>query len=439
MSKSRSSQCQANWVLGAAMAGFAAAMALRYYYGSLFWTDLLFHVFQAALIGGLADWFAVTALFRKPLGIPWHTALIPRNRTKMIDSLAHTVERDFLSAALIKQRLSRVRLTAWLVAWVDSADGRQQLAVWAARYAEQTVSSIDKQALAVRLAAVLRQEAAAISLQDPLRQLGIWVINNRKDEELLQLLLDELVTVMVDVKTADAFYRYLSGLRQQAVDHPGARLALWLAEQTDSLNLGDLSQAIQQDLTAFLLRLKDTHHPLRRWLRKQFIVLVRKLRHDQDFAAALTAWQQQAAGRLPLDEMVLSILEAVLNPAVFHTRQGRYRSPLVVWAASRAEEFWALFKQDAPRQRWLDNHLHQALGSVIDSQRTFVGTVVRQALGNFSDDDLSRFVQDKVGDDLAWIRINGSLVGGLIGLGVFLLLYFVIDPYIVPVVLAWFA
>lgn len=439
MSNSRSYQRKANWVLGASVAGFAIAMVLQNHYGSVFWTDLLLHVTQAALIGGLADWFAVTALFEKPLGIPWHTALIPRNRAKLIDSLAHTVERDFLSVGLIKQRLSRVRLSARFVTWADSTDGRQQLAVWAVEYAEQAVSSIDKQALAARMAAALRQEAATISLQAPLSKLGRWLVLNRKDEELLQLLLNELVLVMMDDKTAAAIHRYLSSLQQQAADNPGTRLALWLAEQTDSLNLRDLSQAIQQDLTAFLLRLKDIHHPLRRWLRKHLIVLVRKLSRDQEFAAALTTWQHQAAGRLPLEDMVRSVLEAVLDPALLRSRQGRYHAPLAVWIMGRVERFWASFKQDGGRQRWLDNHLHQALGSIIDSQRRFVSTVVRQALGNFSNKDLSRFVQDKVGDDLAWIRINGSLVGGLIGLGVFLLLRLVIDPYIVPVVRAWFA
>ena len=93
---------RANYVLAISFVAFIGATGLRYVYGDVFLAELLWHATQAALIGGLADWFAVTALFEKPLGIPWHTALIPRNRVKMIDALARTVETDFLGPAMLK-------------------------------------------------------------------------------------------------------------------------------------------------------------------------------------------------------------------------------------------------------------------------------------------------------------------------------------------------
>ena len=427
----------ANRVLAAAFILFALSVAIRHITGTSFWTELFFHVTQAALIGGIADWFAVTALFTKPLGIPWHTALIPRNRDKLIESIAVTVEQDFLSPSLIRERLAGLRLTPYLIAWVDSEAGRQRIEQFAADYIQRFISSIDKSALTERLTVVLREQAAVSRFDSQLQSAGRWVLANRHDEQVITAVLDELLRVAVNRQTGEIIGSYIRNLRHQAAKQPLAQFALWLGEQTDSLNIDDMVQALQQDLAALLTALKSPSHPVRRWSRKQMFDFVRRIKADEKLAGSLTEWQRQVAGRLPLEGILAQLLETVLEPRRWRGQKGLYHAPVLVWGFAQIRLHWQMFKQDDGLQTWLDERLRQAVGVLVETEHSFIGTVVRESLATFSDGDINQFVAEKVGEDLAWIRINGSVVGAVVGLILFLFLRFVYDPFFTPIIRQW--
>jgi uncharacterized membrane-anchored protein YjiN (DUF445 family) len=95
-----------------------------------------------------------------------------------------------------------------------------------------------------------------------------------------------------------------------------------------------------------------------------------------------------------------------------------------------AAKYWETFRQDTALQDWLERHLQEAAAEVALSEHNLIGELVGQALGTLSDKELNAFIEEKVGEDLAWIRINGSVVGALAGLAVFLLGEYVYLPYI---------
>ena len=427
----------ANRVLAAAFIFFVISVAVRHITGTSFWTELFFHVAQAALIGGIADWFAVTALFTKPLGIPWHTALIPRNRDKMIESIAVTVEQDFLSPSLIRERLAGLPLTPYLIAWVDSESGRRRIEQFAADYIQRFISRIDKSALTERLAAAFREQAAVSRFDSQLQSAGRWVLANRHDERVITTVLDELIRIATDRQTGEIIGNYIRNLRRQAARQPLAQFALWLGEQTDSLNIDDLVQALQQDLAALLTALKSPSHPVRRWARKQLFDFVRRIKADDKLGVSLSEWQRQVAERMPLSGMLAQLLETVLEPRRWRGQKGMYHAPILVWGFAQIRLHWQMFKQDACLQTWLDARLRQAVGVLVETEHSFIGTVVRESLATFSDEDISQFVAEKVGEDLAWIRINGSVIGAVVGLVLFLFLRFVYDPFFTPIIRQW--
>lgn len=429
---------RADRVLLGAFASFIGSVILQWMAGTNFWTDLLLHVTQAALIGGLADWFAVTALFEKPLGFPWHTALIPRNRGKMIDSIAITVERDLLSPALIGERLARLRLGSFIIAWIDSPAGQQQITLWLKEYAGRVLAGIDKQSLAEAMARFIREAAAGSPFHRQLRTAGRWLLMNRREEQLATFVLDELIAAIASPQTRRSLARYFSDLTDRTAQNPVTQLALWFGKQTGSLDFDDMAQALQSDITALLIQMKSTNHPARRWVRKQFITFVRNLEQDQQQALSLNRWRGEALERMPLEEVIFQFLCRAFEPEQIRRFKGIYHSPLLVWAFRQIHLLWEQIKQDKVLNDWLDDLLRQCVASVIEKEHSFIGAVVRDALSTYSDDDLSRFVEEKVGDDLAWIRINGSLVGAAVGLLLFLFLRFFYDPYITPLIRSWF-
>src|SRR5262245_39439556 len=97
-------------------------------YADAVWLQILAAGFEAATVGGVADWFAVTALFRHPLGLPIpHTAIIPARRAKIIESIVHMVESDWLSPDVIGTRLARVAPSTFVKDWIDNPDHLERL------------------------------------------------------------------------------------------------------------------------------------------------------------------------------------------------------------------------------------------------------------------------------------------------------------------------
>lgn len=425
----------ADRVLLGVFLAFLLALGIRYSLGG-FWSDLLLSVMQAALIGGLADWFAVTALFTKPLGISWHTALIPRNRSKIIEAVAIAVEKDLLSPVLLMERLDAWRPAKGLINWLDGPEGRRLFLVWAQAALARLAGRLDRDALAGQLAGYIRRGAAGI-LEERQPRFGRWLLAGRRDEQILDLFLDKLHLLLMAESTAAALHTYLEDIRRREVTSPLAQLAVWLGEETDSLNLEDAARILQQQCADLILQLKLRRHPIRRRLRLEMLAGYRRLRHDGAAAAYLRTWQNDVIGRMPIEEVLRDLLRGPLDRQLAGGFQGMYHSPLLVWLLGQVSVYWGNLKNDEDFHAWIDSILRQALHHLLGTQHAFIGRVVREALTKLSDEDLSHFVAEKVGDDLAWIRINGSLVGGAVGCLLFLFHYFVYDPYVVPVVRSW--
>jgi uncharacterized membrane-anchored protein YjiN (DUF445 family) len=124
----------------------------------------------------------------------------------------------------------------------------------------------------------------------------------------------------------------------------------------------------------------------------------------------------QELGKL-LAEMVASLLAAgAASPGIAH------------WMGVQTVDMWEYVKTHAELQEWLNNKLKTVLVELLDVEQQLAAIVVEEALQKMSDEALSQFVEDKAGEDLAWIRINGSVVGAIVGLFLFLLLHYGYAP-----------
>ncbi len=420
---------KANRVLGLVFCLFAAAAAGKYFYPHSLAVRLFFIVAEAALIGGIADWFAVTALFRRPLGFPWHTALIPRSRDKIIAAIAATVQNELLSKESIKRRLAGVRLVDVLMRWLEE-DGRQAfLPALAARYAQAAWDNADIPALARYgqkwlKAALLDADLARFGRQG----LG-WALAAGKADRLVEHLLAELTAAAAEDGTRLAIENHLASYSQKAARSWWEKLILSVAEATDTINLAEAAAVLHAELLHLLRDLAAVDHPVRAWVRARLTAVADRLEDDPAWAAGIGAWQKGVAGRLRLEETLAAV-------AALATRSAPADWP-AAWAARQAEKLWSAFRADPDMQDWVEEQLKTALARFIDSEHDLIASVVRDALARLSDEDLNRFIEDKAGEDLAWIRINGSVVGGVVGLLLFLFVHYLYDPYVVPLVRAF--
>lgn len=400
--------------------------------GAGFGLNLLLATLQAALIGGIADWFAVTALFRRPLGFVWHTALIPRNRVRLTQAMATMVEQDLLSVTALESSLRKVRLVSAGMAWLTAHGGREWLKSLIIRYLRDICAQSDIPAIAAVSTRWLQQLLQSAPITSLFAEGLKKTLPTGKVEKLWVLLLDELVDLARRESTHQAILAYLSSLKAAQTMHRWQKAVINLAEQTDSLNLPAVAASLQQQLVTELVACKRQEHPLYQWFFSQLQTAADRLESDPTWAASVTGWYQALVSRLALAPMVAALLELVQQAAMTPMSERNSISPLEDWANSQIDKYWQQFMTNEQLQEMVEIYLRRALQVILAQSHELVGKIVQDALGGLTDGGLNAFVEARAGEDLAWIRVNGSVVGGVVGFVLYLFVYFVFDPFISP-------
>lgn len=413
---------------------FALAGIINFSYRGNFLAKALFIAMEAALVGGIADWFAVTALFKKPLGLSWHTAIIPRNRAKIIDATAHMVQYEFFSREKLKTRLEKVQLTDHIIRWLETGNGNQVCGIMLARFTQNLADTIEPPVIAAAIEKMVKAYILQLSLTPAVKALGEWVLQNRHDEQFIDYILGEIDKVVRRTETRQAVYDYLEGYKQQKSEGLLARMVVWLGERTNAISIEDAAESFYQQLVALLEELGDRRHPLRTWLRNRLEDLVMQIEGNHAWQQAIEEWKVSMVARVHLQEMLTDMiniavksvyesagdLERVLQDSEFTRRSasgdsGRDIPPLMALLLNTIEKYWPAVKKDREVRLCLEGYAKEAICHIIDCEHHFIGVVVKNALQALSDKELNKLVEAKAGEDLQWIRINGSVVGGITG------------------------
>ncbi|MBX3565604.1 MAG: DUF445 domain-containing protein [Sphingomonas sp.] len=358
---------------------------------------------EAAMVGGLADWFAVTALFRHPLGLPIpHTAIIPRNKDRIASTLAQFLRDNFLTPAVVARRMQRVDMARAAGRWLaDPGASRGRLRAGVGRLAADMLEALDQERLGGMAKRALADRLRALEIAPLLgRALATAMAENRH-----RPLLDGIVHWAARVLDANEHM-----IRTMVHERAGSVLR-WTG----------LDETLANKIIAGLAKLlgdmaEDPNHPLRAKAEEGLAQLAHDLQHDPARRAQVEGFKN----------------ELLDNPALADWWLG-------VWESGRA----ALLRAARDPDRMLSGELGDALrqlGETLQSDARLADTinrfVRRAAVGAASDygDGIVRLVSDTirgwdaetvtgrlenaVGRDLQYIRINGTLVGGLVGVAI---------------------
>jgi uncharacterized membrane-anchored protein YjiN (DUF445 family) len=355
---------------------------------------------EAGLVGGLADWFAVTALFRRPLGLPFpHTAIIPRNKDRIGAELGSFVERNFLTPENLTSRLRGLDLAGLAVRW-------------AARPAN-----------AARLAAALRQALPAVvaALDEvPIEQMIAALLVKR----LKSLDMAGLTATGIDLLVA-------SGRHQQLLDQGLAEAAIWVER-----NRGELGRRLGNDgswrprfVDAYIAdRFADAavalideiiaapSHEIRSSFDRAATDFADRLRHDPAIRGAAGGLQQALLDRLEPEPLAASLWGAVKNAMIGETD---HRLDHAIAALARS------LRRDRPLLDRLNATILDAVPVLIGRFRSPFASVIADVVRGWDAKSVAHAIETELGADLQFIRLNGTLVGGLAGLAIHALLLLV--------------
>jgi uncharacterized membrane-anchored protein YjiN (DUF445 family) len=352
---------------------------------------------EAGMVGACADWFAVTALFRRPFGLPIpHTAIIPRNKDRIGAALGGFIAENFLNEAVLQDKLRALELGRWGGAWLRRPANARGLAMRIAAVLPEVIGAAPKGAIGElarsALIAVVRATPAAPTAGRLLE--GLW--RNGQGEALIERGL---------ILAAD----YLSANKERLRDEVTASDSWW-TRWVDRL----LAARAIDGVIGALHEMRAPDHRLRRELRVAARRWIRRLRSDPELRDRLEAWKL----RLLADPMLSARLadaqeafEAGIAGQLAADRAGLARR---LEGAVRALGDW--LAQDSPARERLNAWARELATGVIAPRRHAIGRFVAEVVAGWEAESVTEKLELQVGRDLQYIRINGTLVGGLVGL-----------------------
>ncbi len=398
----RRNRLLATGLLVAVAAAFFATLAVR---EPSFWVLLLRAGSEAAVVGGLADWFAVTALFRHPLGLPIpRTAIIPKSKDRIGEGLGDFVERNFLAPEIIATRLRRLEPSRRFAQWLSQPDNARLIA-------EQIADALP---YAVR------------SLDDPeVRDFVLRSFGEQLREVDLAPIVGRTITILTSSSQYDVLFDRLLDAAHATLARNADRLYVMVEERSrwwipKAINRR-IAKAIVEGIESVLWELRDPASTARAEFRSAIDRLAAKLVTSPEQSRRFNEAKDQLLDHPEVqawlvgiwDDLRRIVLDDLASPAS-RTREALYTGVLSLGRTLAA---------DAHMQARLDTTLEQlALAAV--PWRGQIGSLISEVVRGWDARTVAKRLELAMGSDLQYIRINGTVVGACVGCALYLISYF---------------
>jgi uncharacterized membrane-anchored protein YjiN (DUF445 family) len=364
---------------------------------------------EAATIGGLADWYAVVALFRRPLGLPIpHTAIIQSNQHRIADKLGEFIEVHFLEAAPVEAKLRQIDFGSFIADWLRDRKRSEDLARFALRLLPEAVSATETSGLMTFISRRITAKLMSIDLAP----LAAGTLRGFVQEGRHQGLLDDILRAMHQTLTQA---ETMAVIREKIRDELPTLLKLYRADRF-------LVNRIVASATTFFEEVRnDPKHPFRGEFDRMLLSFVDRLGTDKAFADRIDGLKRDLLARPELGDLARNVWS---NARAFIERSASGETQVLQQILARmfAEAGEAL-AGDGELRAEINQGLVAVLTTVIAEQKSGVSTFISDQVKAWDMGQLIALIEINIGRDLQYIRFNGSLIGGLAGLTLYTLEY----------------
>ena len=363
--------------------------------------------FLAATIGGMADWFAVTAIFRKPLGIAYKTEILIRNRQRIMEAIVEFAGQDLLSTSNVMSFVQKQNVAELLAKYIDS-QGKERLSVLTTDIAEELLGQMDVAALSKEITPIVCKLA---------------------EERLISPVGDELLSHCVGVQQADFVSRALLNIGQELI----------AAEELQSIIKDNIEEILKsyegagagraiitgllgldaEKITENLLKTADD------WLDNALT--------NEDMLGKISdeilTWLISFSGKNEVKRQINGQLKSACTEELIEDILTKYISQaigsrqLVNVVGSNTGDLLQNFVDNDEWQQKADALIKAWLKSELENHHEAITSIIEERLNSLSDEELVEFTEEKVADDLQMIRINGSIVGAIAGMALSVVVY----------------
>ena len=418
---------------------FLMAVGLKITFPENILAEGFLFVTEAALVGGIADWFAVTALFKKPLGFPFHTAILPRRRKDFVKASVLMVQQEFFSRRNIFKKLGDFKLLPRIVKFFEKDSTRRIVVEELFNVVKKFVAAQNKETRSKTIANELRRILRDIPAQGLISDFGAQFRRGDKDREIFIKIVKEIRKTAAKPETCDKLQAILEKYAEEKTKDMGgfSILMAGLAQMLDLVNFEEAARIMQTQLLKLLDELAADSQIHRRTL-NECRLKISELSETPEFKDLVERIQIDAATELPLEEAIelaLIHIENQITTTDFEEALKKARASkkpelsgkslgvlLVNIFNDEYDKFLKLISEDTAARNAFEKFIDELTARAALHAQPLVGTVAKSALDKLTEEQLNNLVYDKAEQDFIWIRLNGSIVGSVVGLAIFILI-----------------
>ena len=358
---------------------------------------------EAAMVGAMADWFAVVALFRRPLGLPiWHTAIIPNSKDDIGRNLGGFVENHFITEEAIGHKIRQADPARRIGIWLLDPAHTAALGQPTAQIARQLIEALDHEQIRDRVRALASQQLTEVDLSGTAGALMERLMQSGRHQELLDALLDGASAYLGDTEQLPTISQFL--IESLGVENSMMKMAINACAPRSVASLKQKLDEVRRDPAHRLRRLFDG------WM-EQFAL---RLKADPQWAQKIRRHQAELVQDAQVQQQLAGLWDG-LKGRLLHDL-GQEQPALLRQIQAGIEKLGQLLDERPELRQWLNQAIEDGSAALIRQYRGEVGKFIEQQLAKWTREEMSQRIELAIGRDLQFIRINGTIVGGLIGL-----------------------
>ncbi|MER8952863.1 DUF445 domain-containing protein [Mesorhizobium sp. M0833] len=366
------------------------------------WLGFVAAFAEAATIGGLADWYAVVALFRRPLGLPIpHTAIIPENQNRIADNLGRFIEVNFLAPEPVREKLAEVDFSALVADWLADPNRAADLSRFVGRLVPQTLAAVEQSGLRGFVTSRMLEQIEKV----PLAPLAAELLSALTDDRRHQKLFDEFTKVVGRFLSDE---QALATMREKIREELPSLFNLFRADAYLLKKIVASAGSLLDEVRA------DPHHPMRAEFDLFVETFVERLRTSKQYARRAEKLKRDFLARPELSALAGDMWDSL---RLFIEQDAKAPNSMIRdHLATMFVEVGRHLADDAQIRADMNQGFIVALASFVESQKSGVSKFIADQVKRWDLAQLTRLIEMNIGKDLQYIRFNGMIIGGLAGL-----------------------
>jgi Predicted membrane protein len=368
--------------------------------------------FEAGLVGGLADWFAVTALFRYPLGIHIpHTAILPQNRDRITNSLVSIVENDLLNKSSILDKVGKLQIVSKALNLFRENIYSDSVKSGVITITENIANSIPSDKVAIYLNRMISVKINEIDTKNLIELLSNACLENNYEQKILDVLVGRIkVEIKKDIIRNE--------IGSSAIEAIGRIEINPLMKYTISAAIGALGEEkvgkIIQDYIVLILNDLETQDN-----RSRIMILesIRKSivngKDNEELIVAVDNIKTNITDSSKFNEFMQEQIEATINSVLNYISDKEYIEEELL---PQIDNMVANLLENKELINKIEIYIQEQIVNFADKNHSKIGKLVKENIEKLETETLIELIEDKVGNDLQWIRVNGAICGFIIGI-----------------------